>query len=101
MIQLQRIYRNNDAASDNAFDGSHIRSYEEYLEMAKIPPCEGVSARVMDALQQRVGHAELSIDKIAEDINLSKGRCSAACNSSKPILPSCGITCVFIMQSNT
>lgn len=72
MIQLQRIYRNNDAASENAFDGSHIRSYEEYLEMAKIPSCEGVSARVMDALQQRVGHAELSIDKIAEDINLSK-----------------------------
>lgn len=72
MIQLQRIYRNNEAASDNPFDGSEIRSYEEYLTMAKIPVCEGVSARVMDALQQRIGQAELSIDKIAEDINLSK-----------------------------
>ncbi len=100
MIQLQRIYRNNDAASDNAFDGSHIRSYEEYLEMAKIPPCEGVSARVMDALQQRVGHAELSIDKIAEDINLSKRTLQRRLQQQQANFAG-GITCVFTMQSNT
>src|SRR5690606_16676813 len=40
--------------------------------MAKIPELDGVSAKVMDALQQRVGKSELSIDRIAEDINLSK-----------------------------
>src|SRR5690606_26370300 len=33
---------------------------------------EGVSAKVMDSLRQRVGKSGLSIDKIAEDINLSK-----------------------------
>jgi len=72
MIQLQRIYRNNESLSENSFDESEVRSYEEYLAMAKIPEVDGVAARVMDALKQRVGHADLSIDKIADDINLSK-----------------------------
>lgn len=40
--------------------------------MAKIPQLEGVSAKVMDVLQQRVGQSALSIDRIAEDLNLSK-----------------------------
>jgi AraC-like DNA-binding protein len=72
MIQLQRVYAINEAASENSFDGTAVRSYQDYLDMAKIPQLEGVSAKVMDALQQRVGQAELSIDRIAEDINLSK-----------------------------
>lgn len=72
MIQLQRVYAINDAASENSFDGTEIHSYDDYLTMAKIPLLEGVSAKVMDALQQRVGQSELSIDKIADDINLSK-----------------------------
>jgi len=72
MIQLQRIYRNNESLSENSFDESEVRSYEEYLAMAKIPEVDGVAARVMDALKQRIGHADLSIDKIADDINLSK-----------------------------
>ena len=72
MIQLQRIYRNNESLSENSFDESEVRSYEEYLAMAKVPEVDGVAARVMDALKQRVGHADLSIDKIADDINLSK-----------------------------
>jgi AraC-like DNA-binding protein len=72
MIQLQRVYAINEAASENAFDGTEVRSYQEYLDMAKIPSLDGVSSKVMDALQQRVGQSELSIDRIAEDINLSK-----------------------------
>lgn len=75
MIQLQRNYRNdrseaNDAEGD--FSQSEVRSYEEYLALARIPQCEGVSARVVTALQARVGHADMSIDKIAEDLGLSK-----------------------------
>lgn len=72
MIQLQRVYAINEAASENSFDGTEIRSYPEYLAMARIPPLEGVSSKVMEALRNRVGSSELSIDKIAEDINLSK-----------------------------
>ncbi len=71
MIQLQRIYR-RDADSENAFDGSEIRSYEEYLALAEIPRFDGVSARVIEALKLRVGHDDLSIDRIAEDLKLSK-----------------------------
>ena len=40
--------------------------------MAEIPKYEGVSARVIDALKQRVGRDDLSIDRIAEDLKLSK-----------------------------
>jgi AraC-like DNA-binding protein len=72
MIQLQRVYTISEAASENSFGGTEIHSYHEYLTMARIPPLEGVSSKVMDALRSRVGSSELSIDKIAEDINLSK-----------------------------
>ena len=72
MIQLQRIYRNSEHFSENSFEGSNIRSYPEYLAMAEIPKYEGVSARVIDALKQRIGHDDLSIDRIAEDLKLSK-----------------------------
>ena len=72
MIQLQRIYRNSDQYSENSFEGSEVRSYPEYLALAEIPKFEGVSARVIDALKQRVGRDDLCIDRIAEDLKLSK-----------------------------
>lgn len=72
MIQLQRNYKNETTFSDGEFSQSDIRSYEEYLSLARIPHCEGVSARVVNALHARVGHSDLSIDFIAEDIGLSK-----------------------------
>lgn len=72
MIQLQRIYRNNEGSSENSFIGSDVRSYEEYMSLAEIPRFEGVSARVIDSLKQRVGREDLSIDRIAEDLKLSK-----------------------------
>lgn len=72
MIQLQRIYRNSEDTGDNFFDRSNILSYGEYLSLAEIPKFEGVSARVIDALKGRVGQDHLSIDRIAEDLKLSK-----------------------------
>lgn len=72
MIQLQRIYRNNESDTDSAFSGADVRAYEDYLSLAEIPKFEGVSARVVDALKQRVGRDDLSIDRIAEDLKLSK-----------------------------
>ncbi|MBE8717739.1 helix-turn-helix domain-containing protein [Cellvibrio polysaccharolyticus] len=72
MIQLQRVYTNSEPAAEGSFEGTGIHSYHQYLNMAAIPQFDGVSAKVMDSLQQRVGKSGLSIDKIAEDINLSK-----------------------------
>jgi AraC-like DNA-binding protein len=72
MIQLQRIYLNSEYKSENSFEGSEVRSYEEYLAMAHIPALEGVSGRVIEALKKRIGHDDLSIDRIAEDLKFSK-----------------------------
>lgn len=70
MIQLQRNYGN---ALINGEPGqAAIGSYEEYLVLARIPHCEGVSARVMDALHQRVGRTELTIEQVASDLHLTK-----------------------------
>ena len=71
MIQLQRNYRNS-LATNGETGHSGMRPYEEYLSLAKIPHCEGISARVVNSLHQRVGHSGLSIDRIAEEIGLSK-----------------------------
>ena len=72
MIQLQRIYRTNDSSDENSFSDSEIKSYEDYLTLAKLPLYKGVSALVLDALSQRVGREELSVDCIAADVKLSK-----------------------------
>ena len=69
MIQLQRNYR-NETSSESDFKQSSIRSYEEYLSLARIPHCEGISARVVNALCARVGHSDLSIDRINNDVSL-------------------------------
>lgn len=72
MIQLQRIYKQGMDETENSFEGTGVRSYQEYLVMAEIPRFEGVSNRVAEAIKQRIGHDDLSIDRIAEDVKLSK-----------------------------
>lgn len=70
MIQLQRL--NPQVTDEDGFTRSGIRSYHEYVVLARLPAAEGVSARVVDALQKRVGHSPMAIEHIAEDLNLSK-----------------------------
>jgi AraC-like DNA-binding protein len=70
MIQLQRNYAN--ALLDGELAPPQIQTYQEYLTLAQIPHCEGVSARVIDALHQRVGRTNLSIEQIAIDLHLTK-----------------------------
>lgn len=72
MIQLQRNYNNSNAQGDGELNQPYTRTYEEYLTLARIPHCEGVSARVIDSLHMRVGHTDLSIEQIASDLNLTK-----------------------------
>ena len=71
MIQLHRNY-SNEKPSDSQFSKPEVLSYEEYLALARIPHCEGISARVISALHARVGRLELSITDIASDFGLSK-----------------------------
>ncbi|WP_339896940.1 helix-turn-helix domain-containing protein [uncultured Gilvimarinus sp.] len=70
MIQLQRL--NPQVTDEDGFSRSGIRSYHEYVVLAKLPEVEGVSDRVLEALQKRVGHAPMAIEHIADDLNLSK-----------------------------
>lgn len=70
MIQLQRNY--NAQTNEGEPGQPYYRTYEEYLTLARIPHCDGVSARVVNALHLRVGHTELSIERIASDLNLTK-----------------------------
>src|SRR5690554_4158196 len=70
MIQLQRL--NPEVTDEDGFARSGIRSYHEYLILAKLPEVEGVSDRVLEALQKRIGHAPMAIEHIANDLNLSK-----------------------------
>lgn len=71
MIQLQRNYNANPII-EGEFARPYIRTYEEYLSLARIPHCDGVSARVVNALHLRVGHTDLSIERVASDLNLTK-----------------------------
>jgi len=49
-----------------------VKTFHEYVEMAHIPETYGVPGRVIGALQLRIGRESLSIDRIADDLNLSK-----------------------------
>jgi len=71
MIQLQRNYNSNFLQEGEAAR-PNILSYEEYLSLARIPHCEGVSRRVVNALHLRIGHADLTVEQIAADIGLTK-----------------------------
>jgi AraC-like DNA-binding protein len=71
MIQLQRNYNANYLIEGESVR-PYIRTYEEYLSLARIPHCDGVSARVVNALHLRVGHTDLSIERVASDLNLTK-----------------------------
>lgn len=70
MIQLQRLSSVSDRA--DGFATPSIRSYHEYVTLARLPQVEGVSAKVLEVLEQRVGRESLAIEHIATDLNLSK-----------------------------
>ena len=72
MIQLQRNYNANNLINQGEPGQQYSYSYEEYLTLARIPPLDGVCARVLDALHMRVGHTGLTIEQIASDLNLTK-----------------------------
>ncbi len=70
MIQLQRLSSVADRAE--GFATPSIRSYHEYVTLARLPQVDGVSARVLEVLNRRVGREPLAIEHIATDLNLSK-----------------------------
>lgn len=72
MIELQRVQPVDQEKLRAGFATSGIRTFEEYVQLARLPEVYGVPGRVVDVLQKRIGKSSLSIDYIAEEMNLSK-----------------------------
>jgi AraC-like DNA-binding protein len=72
MIDLQKAQVQRKMTDQAVFALGSVKTLEEYRQQAEIPEVYGVSARVVEVLQRRVGNSPLSIGHIAEELNLSK-----------------------------
>lgn len=72
MIELQRVQPVDQEKLRAGFATEGVRTFEEYVQLARLPEVYGVPGRVVDVLQKRIGKCSLSIDFIAEEMNLSK-----------------------------
>jgi AraC-like DNA-binding protein len=57
---------------ENDFSNSSMKSYDDFLNQSSLSNLIGVSAKVVSALQNRIGHGSLSADSIADDLHVSK-----------------------------
>ncbi|GAB3107413.1 helix-turn-helix domain-containing protein [Aestuariicella hydrocarbonica] len=72
MIELQRVQPIDPEKLRAGFGADGVRTFEEYVQQARLPEVYGVPGRVVEVLQKRIGKCSLSIDFIAEEMNLSK-----------------------------
>lgn len=69
-LQTSRAQRKTEDLAIHA-SGS-LKSLDEYRASAELPEGLGISGKVVDVLRKRIGQSSLSIDNIAEELNLSK-----------------------------
>lgn len=72
MIELQNVQEKNRIEEIRGFATAGVKSLDEYISQARLPEAYGVSGRVIEVLQRRIGKQPLAIDYIAEELNLSK-----------------------------
>ena len=72
MIELQNVQEKNRIEEIRGFATAGVKSLDEYISQARLPEVYGVSGRVVEVLQRRIGKQPLAIDYIAEELNLSK-----------------------------
>lgn len=72
MIELQNTQEKNRIEEIRGFATAGVKSLDEYKSMARLPEVYGASGRVVEVLQRRIGKSPLSIDHIAQELNLSK-----------------------------
>jgi AraC-like DNA-binding protein len=72
MIELQNAQEKNRIEEIRGFATAGVKSLDEYISQARLPEVYGVSGRVVEVLQRRIGKQPLAIDYIAEELNLSK-----------------------------
>ena len=72
MIELHKKLPETQIRGRSEFATEGVKSFQEYVEEAALPEVYGVAGRVVEILQARIGKAPLSIDHIADEMNLSK-----------------------------
>ncbi len=72
MTELQKARAQRKTEDLAIFASGSIKSLEEYQMAAELPEGLGISGKVVEVLKRRIGQASLSIDNIAEELNLSK-----------------------------
>lgn len=72
MVELSKKSAVKPEQGRSEFATEGVKAYEEYLQQAAIPEVYGISARVVEVLQRRIGNSSLCIDEIASEMNLSK-----------------------------
>lgn len=72
MMDLQSTRAQRKTEDLALFASGSIKSLEEYQASAELPEGLGISGKVVDVLKRRIGHSSLSIDNIADELNLSK-----------------------------
>lgn len=72
MILLQRNYQNDSLLVNPTSGMPNILAYEDYVNLARIPYCDGIAKKVVQSLQMRVGQTELNVERIADDLGITK-----------------------------
>lgn len=72
MTELQSARAPRKTEDLAIFASGSIKSLEEYQAAAELPEGLGISSKVVDVLKSRIGQSSLSIDNIADELNLSK-----------------------------
>jgi AraC-like DNA-binding protein len=72
MIEINNAQEKNRIEEIRGYATAGVRSLDEYIGYARLPEVYGVSGRVVEVLQRRIGKKPLAIDFIAEELNLSK-----------------------------
>ncbi len=71
MVELQRAYQVRTPATEG-FATEGIKSLDEYRGDAALPVVYGVAGRVVEKLLARIGSQPMGIERIAEDLSMSK-----------------------------
>lgn len=69
-IQSARAQRKTEDLA--IYASGSLKSLDEYRASAELPDGLGISGKVVEVLKRRIGQSSLSIDNIAEELNLSK-----------------------------
>ncbi len=72
MMDLQNTRAQRKTEDMAIFANGSMKTLEEYQLAAELPEGLGISGKVVDVLKRRIGQSSLSIDHIAEELNLSK-----------------------------